>query len=248
MNTASQLQGATALASDGEAGRIKDIYFDDEHWTVRYLVVETGGWFDSREVLVSPLAVTGTDAPNGRVSLDISKEQIRKAPEIDTRKPVSRQQETSFADYYRYPYYWGGAWTWGFMGYPGTQPDGPAGEPSRAVGNEAREREQGDPHLRSCKQLTGYEIRATDDSVGHVEDFVMDERNWAIKLMVVDTRNWWPGKKVLIAPDRIDRVSWDDKQIAVNIARAQVEGSPEYDPGELEAGLYHAAGELAESR
>lgn len=236
MNTASQLQGATALASDGEAGTVKDIYFDDEHWTVRYLVVKTGGWFDSRDVLVSPMAVTGTDAANGRVNLNISKEQIRKAPDIDTDKPVSRQHESLFADYYGYPYYWAGPLSWGYAAYPVVPLGRPAQDLSRAAAGQAgREQQQpGDPHLRSSKEVAGYEIRATDDSVGHAEDFLIDEKDWAIKLIVVDTRNWWPGRKVLISPDRIDRVSWDDKQIAVNNTRAEIQRSPDYDRAKLE--------------
>lgn len=234
MDSVNRLHGAMAMTTDGDAGTVKDIYFDDEHWAVRYLVVKTGGWLSGRTVLVSPWAVTSIDRSQATVNLNLTRDQIRNSPEIDTDKPVSRQHEAELSAYYRYPYYWGEPLMWGYAAYPAVPLDRPAqeGRPLPAE-RAAPEREAGDPHLRSSNEVTGYEIRATDDSVGHVEDFLIDDRDWSIKLMVVDTRNWWPGKKVLIAPDRIDHVSWENRQLAVKITRAQVEGSPEFDPDKL---------------
>ena len=68
---------------------------------------------------------------------------------------------------------------------------------------------QNDPHLRSSAAVTGYHIQATDGDIGHVEDFLLDDRSWTIRFMVVDTTNWWAGEKVLIAPAWIERVDWD---------------------------------------
>lgn len=243
-NSLSRLQGATAVTTDGETGTVKDIYFDDERWTVRYLVVKTGGWLSGRKVLVSPRAVTAIDWGERKLTLNLTHEQIRNSPEIDTDKPVSRQHESEFSAYYGYPYYWGGPLVWGYAAYPAVQPipEPPREAQAAAAGAAGARREQGDPHLRSSNEVTGYEIRATDDSIGHVKDFLVDHRDWSIRLMVIDTGNWWPGKKVLIAPDRIDHVSWEERQLAVNITRAQVEGSAEYDPGKAEqgGGLYRA--------
>lgn len=245
MNSLSRLQGATAVSTDGEAGTVKDVYFDDERWTVRYLVVKSGGWLSGRKVLVSPRAVTGVDWAQRKVNLDLTKEQIRNSPDIDTDKPVSRQHEAEFSAYYGYPYYWSGPLVWGYAAYPAVQPlaEPPQAPQTPVPGQAGAQQQQGDPSLRSTSEVTRYEIRATDDSIGHVEDFLIDDRDWSIRLMVVDTGNWWPGKKVLIAPDRIDHVSWQERRLAVNITRAQVEGSPEYDPArhtpdEAGGGLY----------
>jgi uncharacterized protein YrrD len=246
LNSVSKLQGFTAAAIDGEAGTIKDIYFDGERWTVRYFIVETGGWFTGRKVLVSPFAVLGADWANRGLRLNLTREQIRNGPDIDTDKPVSRQHESEFHAYYGYPYYWEGPLVWGYTPYPAKVADS-AAEYAQSTGNERTKeaREQSDPHLRSSKEVIGYDIRATDDSVGHVDDFLIDDKDWSIQLMVVDTRNWWPGKKVLIAPARIDYVSWENQQIIVNVTRAEVENSPEYDPENLAstgspAGIYRA--------
>ena len=39
---ASELKGLKLGARDGEIGRVKDFYFDDQNWVVRYLVADTG--------------------------------------------------------------------------------------------------------------------------------------------------------------------------------------------------------------
>jgi len=70
-----------------------------------------------------------------------------------------------------------------------------------------------DPHLRSTRQVTGYHIHATDGELGHVEDFIVDDENWAVRFLVVDTRNWLPGKKVLLSPQWIERVEWADSSV-----------------------------------
>lgn len=238
MKSTTQLEGFAAMATDGEAGSVNDVFFDDEQWTVRYLVIKSGGWLNSRKVLVSPIAVSGADWVNRTLGLNLTREQIRNGPDIDADKPVSRQHEAAFSDYYGYPYYWGGPMVWGFAAYPILPPVPPAEGTAQAPGGRAvPEPQQGDPHLRSSKEVRGYEILASDDSVGHVEDFLIDERDWTIRFVVVDTRNWWPGKKVLISPERVERVSWEDRRINVGITRAEVEASPEFDPAALGTGL-----------
>ena len=81
--------------------------------------------------------------------------------------------------------------------------------------------------------MTGYHIEATDGEVGHVEDFIIDDETWEIRYIVVDTRNWLPGKKVLIAPRWIDRVSWNDSKVYVSLSREAIKHAPEYHPDTL---------------
>ncbi|MGO9116223.1 MAG: hypothetical protein ACLQPD_01280 [Desulfomonilaceae bacterium] len=86
-----------------------------------------------------------------------------------------------------------------------------------------------DPHLRSTRQVTGYHIHATDGEIGHVEDFIVNDENWAIRFLVVDTRNWLPGKKVLLSPQWIKRVEWADSSVYFDLTRESVRNSPEFD-------------------
>ena len=193
---------------------------------LRYLVVDTGGWLSGRQVLISPLAVRETDWGAGRVSLDWTRAQIERAPSIDTDKPVSRQHEAAYFDYYGWPYYWPGPYAWGMFPVPAALAVAP-----RVGGDRPSEQEEqeGDPHLRRSKEVIGYHIQARDDDIGHVEDFIIDDESWQIRYMVVDTSNWWFGKKVLIAPQWIDQVSWPERKVLVGLPKAQIEHAPEWD-------------------
>jgi sporulation protein YlmC with PRC-barrel domain len=230
LHSAKELMGLSISATDGEFGTIKDLYFDDAHWTIRYLVVDTGGWISGREVLIPINALAGADWPDEIVHVNLAKEQIRSSPGIDSDMPVSRQHEAGLYQHFGYPYYWRGPHMWGDAVYP--VPMDSSDDPGLQDRKETTEMTaaNSDPHLRSSNEVIGYTIQATDDTVGHVEDFMLDDKDWSIRLMVVDTRNWWPGKKVLVAPQRIERVSWSERKVAVDISREAVENSPEYDP------------------
>ena len=229
----SDLKGYKLSAADGEIGEVLDFYFDDERWAIRYLVVDTGNWLPGRKVLISPVALGPADRSQQTLQVKLRKEQIENSPGIDTDKPVSRQYETSYYDYYGYPYYWGGPYLWGPVALPGGvgAPPRDAGEIEAAA---AREHEQSnDPHLRSAGEVTGYYIEANDGDIGHVEDFIVDDEDWAIRYMLVDTKNWWPGKKVVVSPSWIERVSWADSRVYVNDSRDNIRQAPEYQPDAL---------------
>ncbi|MBK9444229.1 MAG: PRC-barrel domain-containing protein [Comamonadaceae bacterium] len=100
-------------ATDGEIGHVVDFFFDDQSWVIRYLVVETGSWLMSRKVLISPFALQDADWMHKRLPVQITREQVKHSPDVDTQKPVSRQHEMAYADYYGYPYYWDGSGLWG---------------------------------------------------------------------------------------------------------------------------------------
>jgi uncharacterized protein YrrD len=239
------LSGFTVGARDGELGKVKDVYFDDQRWAIRHLVVATGGWLSSREVLISPRSARGVDWNDEIIKIDLTQQQIKDSPGIDTDKPVSRQHEVNYYNYYGYPYYWEGNGLWGpsMLPYPWV---GASADPmvashkpiDREVAREIEgrideERDSADIHLRSCDQVCGYEIIATDGSIGEVDDFVFDDQDWAIRYLVVDTRKWLPGKHVRLGTDQIDRVSWEDREVHVKMTREAIKDSPEYDPANV---------------
>lgn len=207
LQSVKHLHGYAVVATDGDIGRADEFYFDDTHWAVRYLVVDTGGWLDGRKVLISPYSVIGTDAHDRTVQLSLTREQVEKSPDIDAHKPVSRQHEADYLQYYGYPTYWGGADMWGLGGYPLVMPVAPPAAEAKAETAATQENE--DSHLRSTREVTGYHIQASDDEFGHVEDFLLDLQSWAIRYLVIDTRNWVPAsKRVLVATDWIDDIVW----------------------------------------
>jgi hypothetical protein len=232
LTTTSRLKGVTVAAIDGDIGSVQDLYFDDRHWTIRYLMVDTGTWLPGKQVLLSPLSV-GELTPGDHLTVKLTRDQVEQSPPIETDKPVDRQHETAFSTYYGYPFYWEGAYRWGLTDFPGLTPI-PVGPAPGPVDEEmlARERGRADPHLRSARDVTGYYIEATDGDLGHVEDFLVEDATWAIRYMIVDTRNWWPGRKVLVSPAWISGVSWTDSKVRVDLSRAQIESAPQYDPSQ----------------
>ncbi len=227
-------------ATDGEIGHVRDFYFDDDDWAIRYLVVDTGRWLPDRKVLISPISVGHPNWANETLSVSITKEQVRQSPNIDTDKPVSRQNEVEYMGYFGYPYYWSGNGMWGGGDYPYAMAGGYVGErvdrkeredeEDRQLRAERRRHRNDDPHLRSCKAVTGYHLRATDGEIGHVSGYLVDDETWAIRYVIVDTSNWWLGHQVLIAPEWISGVKWLDETVSVDMSRASVKDAPPYDP------------------
>jgi hypothetical protein len=220
------LKGLAIHATDGELGTVDEFYFDDETWAIRYLTVETGGWLGGRQVLISPFSILHTDWPAKRLDVALTKTQVQNSPDINTHQPVSRQHEAEYNLYYGYPYYWGGPYMWGPAYYPGEW-----AIPTTASTERMPDTTRGGSshsHLRSTKAVTGYSISAADGEIGHVDGFVIDNEAWAIRYIEVATRNWWPGKKVLVSPAWIERVSWTDSEVYVALSREAIKNAPEY--------------------
>lgn len=234
------LKGFKLDSLDGDIGEVSEFYFDDQHWAIRYLVADTGGWLTGRLVLISPYALVAAIKEADIMAVNLTKQQIEDSPSLNCDKPVSRHFELEYHGYYGWPSYWGGPSTWGPYHIPVRDPD--------LLGTPVQdEKEAGDSHLRSTDEVTGYHIQATDGEFGHVVDFIIDDETWAIRYLVVDTRNWWPGKKVLVSPEWIERVSWSENKVFVKLAREDIKSSPEYTEEALitrdyESGLFRHYG------
>ncbi len=217
---AKTLKGYKLDGLDGEIGKVKEFYFDDRHWTIRYLVADTETWLMGSQVLISPYALIAVVKEEQHVTIALTKKQIEDSPNLNSDKPVSRQFEEAYYRHYGWPTYWGGPCMWGY--YPKIVRD-------REKWREPSQSEKTwDHHLRSTHEVTGYHIHAADGEIGHVEDFIIDDETWAIRYLIIDTQNWWPGKKVLISPQWIERVSWSEKKVFVKLSREAIKQSPGY--------------------
>ncbi len=217
---AKALKGFKLDGIDGEVGSIKEFYFDDQYWAIRYLVADTGNWLTGRKVLISPYALDEANIVAKNISIRLTKRQIENSPSIDSDKPVSRQFEEGYFGYYGYPMYWGGAYMWG--DYSDIVRE--SNEWSKPIGLE----KSWDAHLRSTNEVSGYHIQASDGEIGHVKDFIIDDETWAIRYLVIETKNWWAGKTVLVSPHWIERVSWNEAKVFVSLSRDVIQQSPEY--------------------
>jgi hypothetical protein len=220
------LKDLSVQATDGTLGTLEQFYFDDETWAIRYFIVNTGTWLNNRLVLISPWSVTRVDWEAQRLHLSLTKKEVEDSPDIDTHKPISRQHEAAYLGYYGIPYYWGGPYLWGSKEKP-TGIDRPiSGAPD--IVREVSTIESADSHLRSTDAVDGYHLQATDGEIGHVDGFIVDEESWSIRYLQAATRNWLPGKQVLISPEWVDRLSWADSKIYVALTVGAIKEAPEY--------------------
>jgi uncharacterized protein YrrD len=216
-------------ANDGSIGHVHSFLFDDQNWLVRFLVVDTGSWLSGRKVLIAPSALGKPEGTIKVFPIELTREQVKGSPDIDTEKSVSRRQEIELNKYYNWYPYLGG-----MLGSVGTTevPIAPAldeqGEQGQVVG--VKTREKSNPHLRSSKELIGYKIHAEDGEIGHLEDFIVHGEDWIIRYIVVNTGNWLSGRKVIIPPGWLKDVSWADSEVIIDVSRETVKNSPEFNP------------------
>jgi uncharacterized protein YrrD len=225
LSTVKTLKGYKLESLDGEIGKVKEFYFDDQFWTIRYMVADSGNWLSGRRVLISPYALREVNKKEHNIVIGLTKKQIEESPSLDSDKPVSRQFEEDYYGYYGWPMYWIGPNMWGR--YPYIERDREKWKESVSV------EKKWDPHLRSTNAVSGYHVQATDGEIGNVEDFIIDDEAWAIRYLIINTRNLWPGKVVLVSPKWVERVSWSELKVFVNLTREAIRQSPEYTEASL---------------
>ncbi len=223
------LNGFTVHATDGDVGHVADCFFDDDGWAVRYLVIDTGGWLSGRQVLLSPFSITALDWAGKRINAGLTRAQVEKSPGIDTALPISRLEESNLNQHYGWPDYWGGVALWGASSGPVLPVPGAAPVPLAPPQPERSSQpvQPADTHLHSMQEVSGYRLQAQDGELGQVVDFLIDEENWAIQAMVVDTKPWWPGGEVAVAPREIEGVAWEQREVVVRQDRAALQQNPE---------------------
>lgn len=226
-----ELRSFSIAASDGEIGSVDDLLFDELSWRIRWLVLSTGGWLNERKVLLPPHVLGEPDLAGHTIPVGLTREEIRNSPELDSDAPLSRQVERQIYDHYG----WQAYWTSSSVPPLATGVPDVSGDPSPPSVGDLEMREQ--PVLRSLKEVKGYYVKASDGDIGHVEEFLVEDLD-AVRYLVIDTKNWWPGKKVLISAQWVRDVSWTGQQISIAPTRDEVKQSPEYEGTEPVERLY----------
>jgi uncharacterized protein YrrD len=197
-----QLYGKKLGAADGDIGHVKDFYFNDQQWAIRYVVADTGSWLSGRLVLIPPNAFGNLRQDGDCLLVNLTRQQI------ESHKPISLQ----------YQAYWDGVETWGVGGFPEAPP--PHFMPGKQAGD--------DLHLHSTQALRGYAIQTTEGAIGHVIDFIIDHKGWAICHLVVETGHWYSRKEIVISPKHIDRISYEESKVFVNVTKEAILEAPQY--------------------
>ena len=217
-----ELYGNKLGASDGDIGHVKDFYFDDKTWVIRYLVADTGSWLSGRLVLVSPHAFGRFDRKGKSLLVNLTRKQIENSPSIESHKPVSRQYEIEYYRYYGWPAYWDGGAMWGLGGFPVVFP--PSKDEMEA---QQHHHHRDDKHLQSTHAVNGYHIQTADGTIGHVSGFLVDDKSWAIRELVVETGHWYSGKEILISPGKVERISYEESKVFVKLTKAEIQRTEE---------------------
>jgi hypothetical protein len=238
---ASVINGYAIEASDGRLGTVTDLLFEDIGWIVRWLVVDTGNWLLGRKVLLPLSALGQPDRALRHFPIKLTMQQIKDSPNVDTDLPVSRQIEAQVHDYFGWDPYWSGSFPTmsNAMATPLVAPFYEAqSSPHDLAGSDAQANE-GDPHLRSMAAITGCHIHASDGEIGHIEEFLVDDAGWKIRYIKVDTKNWWPGERVLISPYSVREIDWSGRLVYVDVSRHKIKSAPSYNPAATVDGAYN---------
>lgn len=210
-------------ATDGNIGHADSFLFDDQTWIIRYLVIDTGKWLSGRKVLLAP-SVLGKPVADQRVfPISLTRQEIEASPDIDTDKPISRQHEVQLYEYYDWTPYWGGGVAMPYAPFAGV-------EKRQTERQAVQVEERFDQHLRSTKEIIGYKIHAKDGKMGHIDDFIVEEYEWIIRHLIVDTRSWLPSRSVIIPPEWIKEIRWMESEVYVDVSKDEVKESPEFNP------------------
>lgn len=220
-----RILNSTLHATDGKIGHLDDLLFDDQMWVVRYIVVRTGGLLNRHRVLISPLGVARVDWEKQSLSLGLTRQQIEESPDVDTDEPLFRQMEKRYFDYYSWPYYWNEMSVWGI-------------DPRNSVmaGEAPQEGEAtADPHLRSFREVTRYDVNGDGESLGRVADVIFDDDAWFVRYLVAEIGSWWPENRLLVDPAWIRTIDWVERcvkllprarDVALNRAPSNPSNSP----------------------
>ena len=221
-----ELYGHKLAALDGDIGHVKDFYFDDQGWAIRFLVVDAGAWLPGRLVLLSPHAFGQWDHVEKTLHINLKKEQIQNSPSIESHRPVSRQFEIEYYHYFGLPAYWEGGGLWGLFGHPVL-----VVPPSKeeVIAHLKVQHDQDEKHLQNTQAITGFNIQALDETIGHVSGFMVDDTSWEIRELVVETGHWHLGKEILISPNKVEQISYKESKVFVTITKSDIQQTAEND-------------------
>jgi hypothetical protein len=213
------MKGYTVLGLDGHLGTVSDLLFDDTSWKMRWLVVSTGDWFPNREVLLPVSVLRHPDPARQQFGVSLTAQQIQDSPHLNSDPPVSRQAEVGSARRHT------------------------AAElrTSNAIRSESS---PNDPHLRSMEAVIGHRVHAIDGLIGHVDDFLINDADWSVRFVKVDTRNWGPTQRALLPPRLIRRIDWLARAVHLEVDCREIENRSLHDPA-AEAGAVDGEMRLA---
>lgn len=224
LHRTAEIIGCTAQAIDGKAGSIHDILFDDDSWKVRYLVVRSGVWLEERMVLIPPQAFLYATEGAHEVHVTLSCDQIRQSRSLEADPPFYLQRQIDAAT--TAPTLW---MTYGSLYDPVIPLYGPALMQAPPEGADVkREKPDYDPHLRSVREISGYQLEDADGEAGQLVGFLVDNEVWALRYVVIQTGSWFAKQQRLLTVSHISAINWERRTLTTSLHRERIAASPEY--------------------
>jgi len=221
-----ELKGYSLQAIDGEKGKVKNFLFDDETWTVRYVEADLGSFFSEKRVLIPREHLGEPKWEEKHFPVELTVKRIENSPNLEFDLPVSRKYENELIEHYELRPYWPA----NFAAHSGKEsmfvPDNPLKTPKHVVSEDQLE-----TSLRSFNEIYRYFINATDERFGHISDLIINDTDWQIRHVIIDTKNIVPWSKLVILPvELIDEISFVKKEAKINLPKDTIKNAPEYNP------------------
>ncbi len=220
------LKGYSIQAIDGEKGKVKNFLFDDDTWVIRYIEADLGNFFSEKRVLIPREHLGEPLWDEKHFPVELTVKRIENSPSLEFDLPVSRKYEQELMEHYELKPYWPAS----IAAYSGREsmfnPNNPFRTPKHIV-----DEKQLQTNLRSFSEIRGYYINATDERFGHVADLIIDDSDWQILYVVVDTKNIVPwSKQVMLPIELVEEISFLDKEAVINLPKETIKNAPEYNP------------------
>ncbi len=204
--------------TDGELGVLEAFHFDDRTWSIRYLVININSLLNPKRVLLLPTAAYELSWSDHSIKVNLNKKQVMNATPYSADLPVSVQHELLDRKNF-HTLYLSDPWSGSVlpMWFPNTDK---AGELVEVIGDE---------DLRCTSMTIGYKVMASDKQAGKVVDMILDDHEWKIKYLVVDTNGFLPLGDVLLSVKHVDGFVTDDEIISIDISSDELKHCPKYD-------------------
>ncbi len=227
LRTLSSLYRYTLWTREGELGDIADIYFEDDTWVIRYLVVDLNRWLTGRKVLIPPSIADRPKDEAGQIPVAMTRESVRTSPDFSSEEPVSRQLEDQLHSFFGWQPYWSGE-TEGGVVSP-RMPEGDEMTGDRQADSVPGDAPRGDPHLRSARDISGYKVQAVRQPVGTLTDLLIDDESWMVRYLVIDVGRPDTTRQVVVAADTVETVDWRQFAVYLELERESVERAPAFE-------------------
>lgn len=224
-----ELNGYSIQAIDGDKGKVKNFLFDEETWIIRYLDIDLGNFFIEKRVLIPKEQLGTPEWDNKHFPVKLSVKRIEDSPGLEHDLPVSRKYEAELAKHYEVVPYWPND----MLLYPNRESMFMSNQIIRIPKNMNKEKGV-DTSLRSFSEVRGYLIKSPDDSFGHIEDLIIDDLDWQIVYVILDTKNIVPWSRQVVLPiEFIKEISFPDREVRIDLSKETIKNAPEYDPDKI---------------